>query len=519
MEASPTTDQIRTILRSQTFANKRQLRKLLEILSEHVACQHLLTTELIIRELWPDEVRTKRSADVATEMNRLRHALKDYYESEGASDGILVTLPNRALASVNGTLERLWITVGARGVEDTSAGVPLGEFTPNRSQDAQRSGFPDRRISRNNWQHLPAKRTVAAASALFVAVLIALYVSLRAIELPDQPKFARLDGSVLRVMDSEGKELWSKGFPDGVGPDYYYNEKLSWVGGTHVWFADLEGKGHTSVLFSYSPATPGIEAHSSTLICYSDRGKEKWRWSPGRYLPELNGSPATYFIHSLGILRPTKERPLRIVVASQQIPWWPSQIALLDTNGKTVSEYWHSGGVVSMVVADLYGDGREEIVTAGIANGYDHQATLVVLDADRVFGASKEVRPEFQIHGMGNAQERLRLLFPRSDLNRALYQYNHAFGPTVEHGILRLTVAECISTITVVCPVWYEFDKNSNLIAAYAGGDGFRSEHNKFFQTGKNAHTLSAEEQAQFRKVRCLVGCTSDYVPVGKLIP
>src|SRR5258708_39019554 len=89
-------------------------------------------------------------------------------------------------------------------------------------------------------------------------------------------------------------------------------------------------------------------------------------------------------------------------------PMGPNQIAVLDSNGKTISEYWHSGGLIDMVLADLDGDGREEIVATGIANGHDHQATLVVLDPDRVFGASTDVRPEFQIHGMGAAQVMLR---------------------------------------------------------------------------------------------------------------
>jgi hypothetical protein len=30
---------------------------------------------------------------------------------------------------------------------------------------------------------------------------------------------------------------------------------------------------------------------------------------------------------------------------------------------------------------------------------------------------------------------------------------------------------------------------------------------------------LSVEEQAAFMKVRCLVGCKSDFVAVGKLVP
>src|SRR5262249_5987884 len=113
----------------------------------------------------------------------------------------------------------------------------------------------------------------------------------------------------------------------------------------------------------------------------------------------------------------------------------------------------------------------------------------------------------------------LRLLFPRSDLNRALYQFSVAMLPTFNHGILRLTVAHCILPEAYGCPIWYEFDKNFRLIAAFAGGDDFRSAHNKYFQVGKGAHTLSSDEQAAFQKVRCLVGCKSEYVPVGELVP
>ena len=169
-----------------------------------------------------------------------------------------------------------------------------------------------------------------------------------------------------------------------------------------------------------------------------------------------------------------------------------------------------------MVLADLDGDGREEIITTGISE-YDHQATLVVLDPDRVFGASTEARPGFQIHGMGVAQERLRLVFPRSDLNRALYQFNIATELAVEHRSIRLTVMECITPPG--CRIYYEFDKNFRLIAAYAGSDEFRSAHERFYQNGKDAHKLSPEEQAAFQKVRCLVGCKSEFVPVGNLVP
>ena len=499
MAPSTISDQIDRILRSQSFATKSQLRKLLEVLLKNMDSQTTLTPDQVIKELWPEETRTKRSADVATEMNRLRHALKAYYDEEGKTDPITICLPNRSASAPDGNPEKRWIAAKPR--EGEAAGL-------RRASEDQR---PIPQVS--------ARRGLKLA-AVIAAIGIAGYVSFRVLTADDQPRSGRLDGSTLTIMNADGKELWRKTFPEGLRKvfpegltgDWYYGRGLA----TRIWFADLEGKGHVDVLFLYLPAD-SQQPRSSTLICYSDRGAEKWRWSPGRELPELAGSPATYWILAVRVLKATEKKPPRIVVSSEYNPWWPDQIAVLDSNGKTISEYWHSGTLVDMVLADLDGDGREEIIATGVANGYDHQATLVVLDPDRMFGASTEVRPEFQIHGMGVAQERLRLLFPRSDLNRALFQYNQAIEPTVEHGSLKLTVLQCITPPG--CRIWYEFDKNLHLISAYAGSDEFRSAHARFYQNGKDAHPLGAEEQAAFQKVRCLVGCKSEFVPLGNLIP
>jgi len=102
MDPRAVSEQIDKILHSQTFANKSQLRKLLEILSQKMDSQDSLKPAEVIKELWPAETRTKRAADVATEMNRLRHALETYYNSEGKTDPITIVLPNRSVAIGDG---------------------------------------------------------------------------------------------------------------------------------------------------------------------------------------------------------------------------------------------------------------------------------------------------------------------------------------------------------------------------------------------------------------------------------
>src|SRR5713226_4865512 len=109
MDPIAISEQIERILRSRSFASKSQLRKLLEILSKHMDSQTTLKPDQVIKQLWPEETRTKRSADVATEMNRLRHALEAYYEREGKTDPVTISLPNRSAPAADGTYEKRWI--------------------------------------------------------------------------------------------------------------------------------------------------------------------------------------------------------------------------------------------------------------------------------------------------------------------------------------------------------------------------------------------------------------------------
>lgn len=129
-------DQIDRILHSRSFRNKSQLRKLLEILFKNIDSQSALKPDLVIQELWPAETRTKRAADVATEMNRLRHALETYYEEEGKTDVVAIILPNRSASAADGTHEKRWIVALPRNgpeVHGPARPVAAPEATAGRN--------------------------------------------------------------------------------------------------------------------------------------------------------------------------------------------------------------------------------------------------------------------------------------------------------------------------------------------------------------------------------------------------
>src|SRR5438445_4029542 len=202
MDPTAIRDQIETIRRSQSFASKGQLRKLLEILSKYMDSQTTLKPDQVIQELWPAETRTKRSGDVATEINRLRHALDSYYSGEGRNDPITISLPNRSVPGPDGMPEKRWIVAKPReAIEEPAATNDLP-----RQQVNSRKGL----------------KRIVPIIAVAASLTILAYISFPLLWVHDEPKLGRLDGSALVIMNAEGKELWRKVFPDGFGPDWYY---------------------------------------------------------------------------------------------------------------------------------------------------------------------------------------------------------------------------------------------------------------------------------------------------------
>jgi hypothetical protein len=490
MDRNVLDNQVDRILRSPVLASKPQLQRLLGILSAQFEEQNTLKPDRVMRELWPDKPK-RDSSHLATAMNRLRRALETYYSEAGAKDEFLIRLPRRGGEETADRRSQLWMTAEPREDSEAPVAAAIAMKGPPRRAEAARGSAAQ--VNRMGWW--------VAAVAILPYFLMAGIMLMR--NAHGTPSSARLDANTLVVVNAKGKELWSRSFPEGFWQDFYKDGLAP-----KMWFGDLDMSGRTSVLLVYHPAVDAA-SQSSQLICFSQDGEEKWRWKPGRVLPELGSEPAVYRIAGLAVLKANARSPARIVVMSSHHPQYPTQIALVDANGNTLSEYWHAGHLDQMMLADLDGDGKQEILGFGESSGYD-AATLVVLDPNRFGGASLETeRPELQIHGMGIAHERYRLLFPRGDGEHST-GFDRAREMTFANGVLRLSVQEC--NVNEHCIRWYDFDRNMNLRNVYSD-DSFRNAQTKFDRSQGEYPTMSREEQA-FWKVRCLAGCASDYASV-----
>ena len=223
----------------------------------------------------------------------------------------------------------------------------------------------------------PVRRHFAAG--LGIAALVA--VALLAVHYwPRKPVSYRVERDTFIALDAQGRECWRKVFPyplmEANSPE---------LSSRYTWIGDLDGDGRNEVLFA--PHFVASHQESTPLICYDDRGVERWRFENRRRVRTSTEDFAPIF-GLAGFLVTPRGRGLAnvVLVATTHYLYYPSQVVLLEPDGRLVGAYWHSGHLNFLQAADPNNDGKTKFYLAGISNAW-HAATLVVLDPDRFVGS------------------------------------------------------------------------------------------------------------------------------------
>jgi hypothetical protein len=303
-------------------------------------------------------------------------------------------------------------------------------------------------------------------------------------------------GKSLVVTDGQGRELWRKTFVETFHSEATPEKILELK---RAWFGDLDGDGRVEFLYSFTPSTQ--EADGNILFCFSDSGREKWRFVPGRAVStRVAAFPKTYRVARLAPFPPERDGTRRIAVSSQHRPRYMGQLAVLSHQGVVRGEYWHSGHLGPIELADLNGDGSLEMLVGGISNGYG-AATLVVLDPNNLGGASREEDLDYQLLGFGPGREKARLLFPRTCINRKFHRYGNPVFLGVQGDSVRVQVHE--RAVGGDPTVHYVFDRRLELKQVVVS-DGLKYLHRELEAAGQLDHPLTDKEVSELRQIRYL---------------
>jgi hypothetical protein len=286
------------------------------------------------------------------------------------------------------------------------------------------------------------------------------------------PATFRFKDHSLIVYDDQDRELWRRAFVEqSIFESDFERFQL-------VSAYDLDGDGRREVLYILR------RQEDAELICFSPDGNERWRFAPRSSVRDAQGTYNPPFSPFAVAVLPTN--PPRIVVSSHHHHDHPANVSLLDSEGRLVSEYWHSGHLNHVQVRDWDNDGKPEIYLAGVHNGRQ-AATVVVLDPDKVRGASAETG-RFQWVGLPPAQERARVFFPDICFRR-LTSYRY-LSPIIFRPYQGLTLTLSAGSPNGIVDVTLAPD----LSAQFKWTDNGRAIHDQFRAAGKLDHDVSDAE-------------------------
>jgi hypothetical protein len=342
------------------------------------------------------------------------------------------------------------------------------------------------------------KRKIFLWSLPFLAVVI-LYMALSSHSEGGTPPDFTIQGSCLVVLDVKGRELgrYDTKLENLVDEKEYktrFQQKTKGPEGSsafpYIIIKDVNHDKLTEILFSIQTKD---EHNEGSLLCLSSKGQLLWKIETGRELQfgENMYSP-DYRIEGIQAIDLDNDGSLEILVISNHLPFFPSELLVLKSDGKVLGEYWNSGRITDLAFVDLNDDGRKEIIAVGVNNEYG-KGFIAVFDPMNVRGCSPQINDYYKCKSIEPGSQLHYLLLPRCDVDLALHpqmEAVHAVSPLKNRRI---------SVVTGVSNLFYEFDYDFR-IQGIQTSTFFQEKHKELLSAGRIKSILDNTYTEQLKR-------------------
>lgn len=349
----------------------------------------------------------------------------------------------------------------------------------------------NRITNRRSVSRRPSRKWLLFLAIMALAPLaVMLFLFSSRIMGPSEPADFQIEGSTLIILNNNGKELWRfdtqlKNLVDNQSYHTHFQSKET--GGTEnivlhlpwICIEDINRDFRREVLF----CTWTIDEHGGgDLFCFDSRGKELWKFKAGREMFCGTRPFGTHFnIRGFVLLDINGDGILEIAVISQQPPNWLTQFILLDSNGRILGEYWNSGHLSDCITEDLNGDGRKELLIAGLNNEYG-KGCLIVFDPQNIAGGSPQTKAEYICRDVRPGSQKFYILFPRTDVDLELNAVESVTKIISEH-------PNILSLETAISGISFILDFNL-AVRDVTFSHGFMQKHREARRAGKVQSSL-----------------------------
>lgn len=212
---------------------------------------------------------------------------------------------------------------------------------------------------------------------------------------------------VLAEFDTNFDNLQLEGHYKSYADDRYFTHEANFLPLTVR--KDLNQNGKKEFLFA---VYTNEHTRSDKLFCFSPTGEMIWEFKAGK-TQKFGGKifPDDYRILGIGAEDLTLDGNLEIIVLANHLNAFPSQMILLDYEGRNIGEYWNSGHLTDYCFFDMNNDETKEIILTGQNEEYQRPCSII-LDLNHIEGFSPQDNYQYRCDDYTFSREKYYLLLP-----------------------------------------------------------------------------------------------------------